>query len=84
MGTLNLRQKFDPFDLELIDRVYEVACAYIEARDLYRDTEKDTQEEDVLRKTMFTCAGTGPLDFDNLCDRVLASMDDYRTSSRAA
>ena len=84
MGTLNLRQKFDPFDLELIDRVYEVACAYIEARDLYRDTEKDAQEEDVLRKTMFTCAGTGPLDFDNLCDRVLASMDDYRTGSRAA
>ena len=22
MGTLNLRQKFDPYDLELIDRVY--------------------------------------------------------------
>ena len=29
---------------------------------------------------MFACAGTGPLDFDNLSDRVLASMDDYRTS----
>jgi hypothetical protein len=84
MGTLILRQKFDPFDLELIDRVYGVACAYIEARDLYRDTERDAQEEDALRKTMFSCAGTGPLDFDNLCDRVLASMEDYRTSSRAS
>jgi hypothetical protein len=84
MGTLHLRQKFDSLDLELIDRVYEVACAYIEARDLYRDTEKDAEEDDALRKTMFTCAGTGPLDFDNLCDRVLASLEDYRTSSRAS
>jgi hypothetical protein len=84
MGSLNLRQKFDPLDLELIDRVYEVACAYIEARDLYRDTAKDADEEDALRKTLFACASSGPLEFDTLCERVLAGMDDYRTMSRAA
>lgn len=84
MGSLNLRQKFDPLDLELIDRVYEVALAYIEARDLYRATAKDADEEGALRKTMFTCASSGPLEFDTLCERVLASMDDYRTMSRAA
>jgi hypothetical protein len=34
MGAISRRPKFDPADLELIDRVYAVACAYIEARDL--------------------------------------------------
>jgi hypothetical protein len=34
MGSLNARHAFDPLDLEIIDRVYEVACAHIEARNL--------------------------------------------------
>jgi hypothetical protein len=84
MGSSNLRQKFDPLDLEIIDRVYEVACAYIEARDLYRDTDKDAEEEDALRKLVFALAGPGQLDFDTLCDDVLASIDEYRTMSQAA
>ena len=83
MGSLNLRQKFDPLDLEIIDRVFAVACAYIEARSLYRDPAKDLDEENVLRKQVFAvAAGNGQLKFDTLCDRVLASMDQYR--SRAA
>jgi hypothetical protein len=82
MGSLNLRRKFDPLDLEIVDRVFEVACAYIETRNLYRDPAKDSDEEDVLRKLVFAVADNGPLDFDTLCDRVLASMDQYR--SRAA
>jgi hypothetical protein len=77
------RQKFDPLDLEIVDRVYEVACAYIEARDLYRDPAKDTDEDDTLRKQVFAMVGDGPLDFDTLCDRVLASMDRYKTSRAA-
>src|SRR5262249_48092261 len=83
MGSLNLRQKFDPLDLEIIDRVYDVARAYIEARDLYRDTTKDAQEEHVLRKQVFALAGPAFLDFDTLCDRVLLSIDQYRSMSRA-
>ena len=75
MGSSNPRQKFDPFDLELIDRVYDVACAYMEARDLYRDKAEDTEEEHALRKMVFACASKGPLDFDTLCERVLASMN---------
>lgn len=82
MGTIS-RTKFDPTDLELIDRVYSVACAYIEARDLYRDSKHDSEEEDALRRLMFTAAGDGRLDFDTLCDRVLAAMDKYRILSRA-
>jgi hypothetical protein len=82
MGSLNLRRKFDPLDLEIIDRVFEVACAYIEARDLYRDPTKDAEEEEILRKQVFALADNGRLDFDTLCDQVLASIDQYR--SRAA
>ena len=84
MGSMTLRQKFDPLDLEIVDRVYEVACAYIEARDLYRNTDKDAEEEDVLRKRVFALAGPGQLDFDTLCDDVLASIDEHRILSRAA
>ena len=84
MGTISRRPKFDPTDLELIDRVYAVACAYIEARDLYRDPGHDVAEEDALRRLVFTAADDGRLDFDKLCDRVLADMDKYRMLSRAA
>lgn len=34
MGSLNARHAFDPLDLEIIDRVYEVVRAHIEARNL--------------------------------------------------
>jgi hypothetical protein len=82
MGSMTVRQKFDPWDLEIIDRVYEVACAYIEARDLYLDTEKDAEEQDALRKRVFAFADTEPLDFDALCDNVLASINGYRRHSQ--
>ena len=49
----------------------------------YRDPKHDAEEEDVLRRLMFTSASDGPIDFDTLCDRVLASMDKYRASSQA-
>jgi len=78
MGSLSFRDKFDPLDLEIIDRVYEVACAYIEARDLYRDKNNDPMEKDALRKQVFASAGVGPIDFDRLCDEVLPSIDPHR------
>jgi hypothetical protein len=77
------RQKFDPFDLEIIDRVYGVACACIEARDLYRDQEKDAEEEAALRRQMFVLASTALLDFDTLCDKVLASIAESRSNGGA-
>jgi hypothetical protein len=79
MSSLNLGHIFNPLDLEILDRVYEAAWAHIEARDLYRDPrcdpQKDGAREDALRKTVFTVAGTGPVDFDTLCDKVLASIN---------
>jgi hypothetical protein len=79
MSSRHLGSKFDPLDLEIIERVYEVGCAYIEARNLYRDPEKDAEEEDALRHQVFALAGPGPLEFDALCDKVLASMDQLST-----
>jgi hypothetical protein len=78
MGSINLRDKFNPEELELIDRVYAVTCAYIESRDLYDVATTDTEEQDALRQMMFAVAASTPLDFDALCDRVLVSMDRYR------
>jgi hypothetical protein len=75
----NLRQKFDPTDLEILDRVYETACAYIEARDLYCDHEHIAKEQAALRKTVFV--QEQGLDFDLLCDAVFANMVDPRAAA---
>jgi hypothetical protein len=74
MDTLTRRHKFDPSELELIDRVYEVACRYVEARDLYRERAKSVMEDEGLRKMVFACAASGRLNFDTLCDKVLAAL----------
>jgi hypothetical protein len=84
MFTFKQRQTFTPEDLELIERVYSVALAYIEARDLYRDTAQDVEEEAALRRLMFASAGDTRLDFDMLCDTVLARIDNYRAWYRTA
>ena len=81
---LNARQKFDPLDLEIVERVYEVGCAYLAARDPYEDVTKHAEEEATLRKTVFVIAGTGQLDFDTLCDSVIAQIEKIRTMARAA
>lgn len=60
--------------MEIIDRVYEVAWAQIEARDLYRAPVNDGEREDALRRMVFASARTGPVDFDRLCDKVLANL----------
>ena len=77
MDALKVRRKLDPLDLEIIDRVYDVACAYVEARDLYRDPTTNADESGVLGRQVFAVAYEGPIDFDTLCDRVLAGVDQY-------
>ena len=37
----NHPRAFHPLDLEIMDRVYEAAWAALEARDPFRDTDKD-------------------------------------------
>jgi hypothetical protein len=63
---------------------YEVACAHLEAANLYCDPEKSPEEKDALRKRVFDFAGTGSFDFDTLCDKVLASMAELEIRSRRA
>jgi hypothetical protein len=68
------KRVFAPLDLEIIDRVYEAAWAQIEAREPFRDKQKDGERQEALRKRIFAVAGSGNIDFDDLCDKVLATM----------
>ncbi len=79
MGSVTTSRKFDPLDLEMLDRVYALACLYLEADNLCCTRVRDTaKEQDALRKEIFSLAGTGPIDFDTLSDKVLAGMDLYK------
>jgi len=65
---------FHPLDLEIMDRVYEAAWAELEARDPFRDREKDGERGETLRKLVMEQTGTGKVDFDTLLGRVVANM----------
>ena len=80
MGCLDHRQMFGPLDLEIIDRVYEAAAAHFEARYLYCEGPGDAEAE-TLRKAIFA---SGRLDFDTLCDKVLAQVAESGSDRRAA
>ena len=62
-----------------MDRVYDAAWAALQARDPFRDTDKDGERQEALRKLVFDNTGTGRVDFDILCDRVLANMPENWT-----
>jgi hypothetical protein len=74
MGSFKRPHAFDPLDMEIIDLVYEVAWEQIAAREPQRDTARDEERQTLLRKSVFTLAGDGGVDFDTLLDRVLASL----------
>jgi hypothetical protein len=71
---------FDPLDLEIIDRVFEVAWEQIKARDLSRDQSLDEEKKQALREMIFDLAPPGHVDFDTLCDLVLPNIPEPRTS----
>jgi hypothetical protein len=70
MGSL----KFKPFELEIIDRVYEAAWAQILARHPGRELENDTGRQEALRKRLLILADRRPIEFDTLRERALMSM----------
>ena len=84
MNSIKHPRVFDPLDLEIIDRVYETAWAQVEAREPLRDRGRDGEREEALRKLIFAFAGTGHVDFDNLCDSVLANMPSNRSLRQKA
>jgi hypothetical protein len=65
---------FDPLDLAIIDRIYDAAWAQLEAREPFRDKERDGERRDVLRKLIMDDTGTTTIEFDALYDKVLADM----------
>ena len=74
MGSYKHPRVFHPLDLEIMDRVYEAAWAELEARDPFRDREKDGERGETLRKLVMDQTGTGKVDFDTLLGRVVANM----------
>jgi len=78
---------FDPLDLEIIDRVYELAWAHLQAGQPNRNTASDGLRQETLRKKIFGVArllGPGHVDFDALTEVVLATIPDHRTRQRPA
>jgi hypothetical protein len=74
MGSFKQPQVFLPLDLEVMDRVYEAAWAELEARDPFREREKDGERGETLRKLVMDQTGRGKVDFDTLLARVVANM----------
>jgi hypothetical protein len=72
MSSYKQTRVFDPLELEIIDRIYEAAWAQLEAREPSRDRETDGERQEALRKRIFAVAGTARVEFDTLCDKVLA------------
>ena len=71
---------FDPLDLEIMDQVYEVAWAHAQARDPSRNAASDGARQTALRRKIFGIArveGPGHLDFDTLCEAVLATIPEH-------
>ena len=69
-----LSQQFNPQDLEILDRVYALAPLQLVARDLCSTKEEDPEEIAALRKQVFALAGSGPVNFDALSDKVLTTL----------
>jgi len=74
MGSFKHPRVFHPLDLEIIDCVYEAAWAALEASAPFRDRARDGERGEVLRKLVMDSTETGRVNFDTLCDRVLANM----------
>jgi hypothetical protein len=72
---------FDALDLEIMDRVYEVVWAQVEARKS-PDAQPDDELKETLRKLVMTCAANGKVEFDSFYDKVWAGLSEYWGSGR--
>ena len=52
----SFKSVFDPLDLEIIDRVYDVAWAHAQAREPLRNAASDGARQTALRKKIFGVA----------------------------
>ena len=77
MGSF--KDVFDPLDLEIMDRVYEVAWARAQAHEPSRNTASDGARQTALRRKIFgvaRIAGPGHIDYDTLTEVVLATISE--------
>jgi hypothetical protein len=74
MDSFRHPRVFRPLDLEIIDRVHDAAWARLEAREPFRDRERDEERREVLRKLVMDQTGTDRVEFDTLCEKVLGNM----------
>jgi hypothetical protein len=74
MGSFKRPRVFTPLDLEVLDRVFEAAWEHVKSRDLFRDTSKDEERKQTLRRLLFVLAQPGKVDFDLLYDRLLTNI----------
>jgi hypothetical protein len=68
---------FDSVDLEIMDRVYEVAWAQVQAREPSRNTASHGARQKALRGKILGVArilGPGHIDFETLTEVVLATI----------
>ena len=79
MGSYKHPQVFGPLDLEIIDRVYDAAWPEVEAREPFRDRERDDDRRAELRKLVMDNTGSGRVEFDALYERVMANMPGKRS-----
>ena len=79
MGSYKHPQVFGPLDLEIIDRVYDAAWAELEAREPFRDRNRDEERRGELRKLIMDSTGTSRVEFDALFERVMANMPEKRS-----
>jgi hypothetical protein len=69
----------DPLDLEIIERVYEAAWSRVEA-DIFRDTAKDDERKTTLRQWAFILAGSHPVEFDTLLEKLVTIIPEPWTT----
>ena len=81
MGSFKPPRAFNSQDLETIQWVYEFAWAQIVASEPLRDTKRDAERQAALRKWLFACASSTPIEFDVLYSKVLENLPEHRSYS---
>jgi hypothetical protein len=57
VGSYKHPQVFGPLDLEIIDRIYDATWAEVEAREPFRDRERDDDRRPELRRLVMDNTG---------------------------
>jgi hypothetical protein len=73
MGSYKHPRIFLPLDLQIVDMVYDAAWAHIVNNDPFRDTTRDGERKEALRKKVIALAQDSA-DFDTLLKAVMSNI----------